>query len=153
MADTPTPNPTPTAASTTAPTAAPPTPAPALPGSATGADGAAALPARPAWRALVSLPPALQRGVPFELRTTLGHPMETGFRADAMGRTVPRDLVTRFECRLDGVLVFSADLFPAMAANPHLALWLQVDGPATLTLDWTGDHGMAHRETRTLQPT
>jgi sulfur-oxidizing protein SoxZ len=103
-------------------------------------------------RALVALPAELRRGVPAELRATLGHPMETGYRRDGDGRMVPRRLVTRFEARLDGVLVFAADLYPAIAANPYLSFWLQVDGPATLTLDWFGDGGFAHRETRALNP-
>ena len=47
--------------------------------------------------------------------------METGYRVDADGRVLPRDIVRRFECRYDGELVFGADLFPAIAANPYLA--------------------------------
>lgn len=104
-------------------------------------------------RALVALPAVPPRDTPFEVRTTLGHPMENGLRHDGHGNVVPRMLVTRFEARLDGALVFAADLYPAISANPYLSFWLQVAGPATLTLDWTGDWGFAHRETRQLQPT
>jgi sulfur-oxidizing protein SoxZ len=46
--------------------------------------------------------------------------MESGFRVGAEGRRLPRDIVRRFECQLDGELVFAADLFPAIAANPYL---------------------------------
>lgn len=109
------------------------------------------LPPQPV-RALVAVPPELKRGVPAELRATLGHPMENGLRRDGYGNVVPRMLVTRFEARLDGQLVFAADLTPAIAANPYLSFWLRVDAPATLTLDWLGDWGFAHRETRALNP-
>lgn len=138
-----------TPAAPTAPAlpAAPPADAPAA-----AAPVAPAATATPPVRALVTLPAALRRGVPAELRVTLGHPMETGYRRDGDGRMVPRRLVTRFEARLDGQLVVAADLSPAIAANPYLAFWLQVDGPATLTLDWLGDGGFAHRETRALNP-
>ena len=101
-------------------------------------------------RSLIHLPATPRRGEPFEVRATLGHAMENGLRPDNYGNVVPRNLVTRFECRLDGVLVFSADLYPAIAANPYLAFWVRADGPATLRFEWLGDNGFAHVETRAL---
>jgi len=101
-------------------------------------------------RALVNLPPRLQRGQVFELRTTLSHPMETGQRVGASGERVARDIVTRFEARLDGSLVFAADLFPAITANPYLAFPLRIERNAVLDLQWRGDHGFEHRETVNL---
>jgi sulfur-oxidizing protein SoxZ len=91
--------------------------------------------------------------VPFEVQTTLAHAMETGQRRDSLGQLVARNIVTRFEARFNGTLVVALDLYPAIAANPYLAFWLQVNGPGELTLDWTGDHGFAHREIRQLVPT
>lgn len=93
----------------------------------------------------------LKRGQPAELRVMLGHPMENGLRHDGFGNVVPRNIVTRFECRLDGQLVFGADLHTAIAANPYLAFWVRADGPGTLRFEWLGDNGFAHRETRALQ--
>lgn len=101
-------------------------------------------------RALVSLPPQLRAGQVFEVRATLSHPMETGQRVGADGQRVPRDIVTRFEARLDGVLVFAADLFPAITANPYLAFPLRAERNASLQLQWTGDHGFEHTETVAL---
>ena len=106
----------------------------------------------PKVRTLIHGPEALRRGVPGEIRITLGHPMEIGLRPDGAGNVVPRRLVTRFECRLDGALVFAADLYPAIAANPYLAFWLRADGPGLLSFEWWGDWGFEHRETRAIQP-
>jgi sulfur-oxidizing protein SoxZ len=78
--------------------------------------------------------------------------MENGLRHDGYGNVVPRSIATRFECKLDGVLVIAADLYPAIAANPYLAFWLRIDGPGTLRFDWTGDRGFSHREMRTVNP-
>ncbi len=100
-----------------------------------------------ATRALVHLPALLRRGEPFEVRTTLQHPMETGYRRDSDGRMLPRDIVRRFEARLADELVFAADCFPAIAANPYLAFWLRLDEGGTLALRWTGDRGFQHVET------
>ena len=108
---------------------------------ASGSSAAGAVPAR----ALVTLPPTLRRGEPFEVRTLVAHAMETGHRADAQGRRVPRDIVRRLEARLDGELVFAADLHAAIAANPYVVFPLVVQGPGTLEVTWRGDRGFAHR--------
>jgi sulfur-oxidizing protein SoxZ len=101
-------------------------------------------------RTLIHVPPSVRRGEAFEVRATLGHPMETGHRADGQGATVPRDIVNSFECELDGVAVFKAILYPAIAANPTLAFWLRATQSGTLTFTWRGDRGFAHRETVAL---
>jgi sulfur-oxidizing protein SoxZ len=101
-------------------------------------------------RALVNLPESAPRGTVIEVRAMLQHPMETGHRRDAGGSLVPRDIVTRFECRLDGALVFAADLYPAVAANPFIAFPLRAEQGGTLVLTWTGDGGFRHEEQRTL---
>ncbi len=99
-----------------------------------------------ATRALVHLPKVLRRGEPFEVRTTLAHAMETGYRRDGDGNMLPRDIVRRLEVRLGGETVFAADLHPAIAANPYVAFWLQVQEGGTLELRWTGDRGFLHTE-------
>ena len=106
----------------------------------------------PKARTLIHGTDALRRGVPGEIRVTLGHPMENGLRPDGLGNVVARALVTRFECQLDGVLVFAADLYPAISANPYLAFWVRANGPGTLSFEWLGDWGFQHRETRAIQP-
>jgi sulfur-oxidizing protein SoxZ len=68
----------------------------------------------------------------------------------ADGQRVPRDIVTRFEARLDGVQVFAVDMFPAITANPYLAFPLRAERNASLQLRWTGDHGFDHTETVAL---
>ncbi len=99
-----------------------------------------------AGRALLTLPAAVRRGEPFEVRALIAHPMETGHRVASDGRRLPRDIVRRFEARLDGELVFAADLHPAIAANPYLVFPLVVQASGTLVASWSGDRGFAHRE-------
>ena len=99
---------------------------------------------RAAARALVSLAGTPRRGEPFEVRTLVAHPMETGHRVDALGNKVPRDIVRRIEARLDGELVFAADMHPAIAANPYLVFPLVAQADGTLVVSWSGDLGFAH---------
>jgi sulfur-oxidizing protein SoxZ len=76
--------------------------------------------------------------------------METGYRAGADGRTLPRDIIRRFSCRYEGELVFSATLHPAIAANPYLAFHVVAAETGTLSFTWEGDNGFAQTETARL---
>jgi sulfur-oxidizing protein SoxZ len=104
-------------------------------------------------RALITVPPAARRGEVIEIRTLIAHPMETGHRADSLGQVVPRRIIRRFSCKLDGQLVFSADLHPAIAANPLIAFALRAQASGTLEFRWEGDEGFAHTQTATLRVT
>ncbi len=102
-------------------------------------------------RALVRVPALARPGEIVEVRVLLQHPMETGFRPGADGRVLPRDIVRRVEARLDGELVFAADLFPAIAANPYLAFPLRAEATGTLIVSFQGDNGFAHSESAALR--
>lgn len=103
-------------------------------------------------RALVSFSTPPRRGEVVFVRTLVQHPMETGQRADGAGGRVPRDIVRRVEARLDGELVFAADLHAAVAANPYLVFPLRAERAGTLVVTWAGDRGFAHREQLAFEP-
>lgn len=102
-------------------------------------------------RAIVTLPASARRGEVVEVRTLVAHPMETGHRADSEGQVVPRSIIRRFSCRYDGDIVFSADLHPAIAANPLIVFHTVATITGPLTCRWEGDNGFAHQHTVTLQ--
>jgi sulfur-oxidizing protein SoxZ len=104
-------------------------------------------------RALITVPPVVRPGEVIEIRTLIAHPMETGHRADSNGQVVPRRIIRRFACRLDGQVVFSAELHPAIAANPLITFPLRAQASGTLEFLWEGDEGFAHRQTATLRVT
>ncbi|MDP2007414.1 MAG: thiosulfate oxidation carrier complex protein SoxZ [Rubrivivax sp.] len=101
-------------------------------------------------RALIRLPATARPGEVIEVRLLLQHPMETGFRPGADGRTVPRNIVRRVEAMFEGERVFAADLFPAIAANPYLAFPLRATKSGTLAISIEGDNGLLQRETAVL---
>lgn len=103
-----------------------------------------------AARVLITMPLTAQRGEVIEIRTLIAHAMETGYRVDSEGRTVPRDIVRRFSCRYDGEVVFAAEIHAAIAANPYIAFSTVATATGTLTFQWEGDNGFARTETRTL---
>ncbi|HEY6511633.1 MAG TPA: thiosulfate oxidation carrier complex protein SoxZ [Burkholderiaceae bacterium] len=104
-------------------------------------------------RALIHVPTTARKGEVVEVRTLIAHAMETGYRAGADGRTLPRDIIRRFSCRYNGELVFAADLYPAMAANPYLAFFLTADTSGSLTFTGEGDNGFAQTESATITVT
>jgi len=94
-------------------------------------------------RVVVNLPAQAKRGEIIEIRTLVGHDMETGFRHTQLGQSIPRDIITRFECLYNGVEVFRADLHPAMAANPLITFTTVATESGTLEFRWTGDNNFS----------
>ena len=94
-------------------------------------------------RVVVSLPPKAKRGEIIEIKTLAGHAMETGFRRTQLGELIPRDIITRFSCSYNGVEIFSADLHPAMAANPLISFSTVATESGTFEFRWSGDNGFS----------
>ena len=101
-------------------------------------------------RALITMPKTAKRGDILEIRTLIAHPMETGYRPGEDGAIQPRNLIRRFSCRYsngaDDVLVFSAELFPAVAANPLISFCTVAVASGVLRFSWEGDNGFAQTE-------
>jgi len=104
-------------------------------------------------RALITMPATAKRGEVIEIRTLIAHPMETGYRPGADGAILPRNVIHRFTCHYDNVLVFSAELFPAVAANPFIAFSTVATASGTLRFVWSGDQGFTQTETASLAVT
>ena len=104
-------------------------------------------------RTLINAPSSAKRGEVIEIRATIGHPMETGFRPGDDGKILPRNLIKRFSCHYNGELVFSAVLFSAVAANPYLAFHTVALESGTLALTWEGDHSFRQTENMAITVT
>jgi sulfur-oxidizing protein SoxZ len=106
-------------------------------------------------RTLINVTPNPKRGQTIEIRALIQHPMETGFRPNAEGQIVPRNIIRKFQCVFDDggkkETIFSAELFSAVAANPFFVFHLLADKNGTLIFTWEGDKGFAQTETVTLR--
>ena len=91
--------------------------------------------------ALVNVPKKAKRGEVIEIKTLMSHIMETGYRRTATGEIVPRDIITSFVCRYNGVEIFRADLFPAIAANPFMTFFTVATESGKFDFEWIGDRG------------
>jgi sulfur-oxidizing protein SoxZ len=93
--------------------------------------------------ALINVPKKAKRGDIIEIKTLMSHIMETGYRHTTTGELVPRDIITSFSCRYNGVEIFRADLFPAIAANPFISFFTVATESGKFEFNWTGDRGFA----------
>jgi sulfur-oxidizing protein SoxZ len=93
--------------------------------------------------ALINVPPRAKRGDVIEIKTLMSHIMETGYRRTAAGDLISRDIITSFACRYNGVEIFRADLFPAIAANPFITFFTVATDSGKFEFEWIGDKGFS----------
>jgi sulfur-oxidizing protein SoxZ len=97
-------------------------------------------------RALINVPPKAKKGEIITIKTLISHEMETGYRHDNVGKAIARNIITQFVCTYNGLEVFRAELFPAIAANPFLTFQTVATASGTIEFKWTGDNGFSATE-------
>jgi sulfur-oxidizing protein SoxZ len=94
-------------------------------------------------RALINVPAKARRGEVIVIKTLIQHVMESGFRHSTTGERLPRDIITSFVATYNGVEIFRATLFPAIAANPFVTFHTVATESGTIEFAWSGDNGYA----------
>ncbi len=84
------------------------------------------------------------------IKTLLSHKMETGLRKDKEGNLIPRMIVNKFACEFNGTTVFSADIDPAVSANPYFQFTAKVNEAGTFKFSWTDDDGNVTEATKEI---
>ena len=92
--------------------------------------------------ARITVPASVRRGEPFEVRIIIRHPMETGYRMDDSGKSIPRNVIRTFACRYGDEPVFAARLSSGIAANPYLRFFVTARESGQLTFEWSDDNGV-----------
>jgi sulfur-oxidizing protein SoxZ len=82
-----------------------------------------------------------KKGDLVEVKALVSHVMETGQRKDSAGNTIPRKILNKFTCTVNGKEVFSADFEPAVAANPYIQFKFKATESGPVVLTWTDDDG------------
>lgn len=89
----------------------------------------------------VRVPKTAKKGEVIEIKTLMPHVMESGQRKDKDGKPIPRKIINKFVAEFNGKPVFSADIEPAVAANPYLQFNAKVNESGTFKFSWTDDDG------------
>ncbi|MCH8465601.1 MAG: thiosulfate oxidation carrier complex protein SoxZ [Roseinatronobacter sp.] len=88
----------------------------------------------------VRLPRSARADEEIEIRTLLNHPMVTGLSSDN-----PRDMLARFEARMNGAQVLSYDFGNGSAANPTFTFHVRAAAPGNFEFVWTHEDGREFR--------
>lgn len=101
----------------------------------------------------LAVPETAKSGEIIEIKALIQHAMESGFRRGSRGELIPRDIITRFECRLDDELIFAADFHPAIAANPILTFYAVARQSGTFQFTWTDQNGESWNDSKSITVT
>lgn len=82
-----------------------------------------------------------KKGDIVEVKALVSHIMETGQRKDKDGKVIPRKILNKFTCTVNGKEVFSADFEPAVSANPYIQFKFKATESGPVVLTWTDDDG------------
>ena len=99
---------------------------------------------------LINVPARARRGETIEVKTLIAHPMESGHRRSQLGVLIPRDIIRLFVCTYNGTEVFSAEIHPAIAANPFFAFSTVATESGTIAFHWRGDNGFSATESAAI---
>jgi len=89
----------------------------------------------------VKVPKTAAAGDTITIKSLVSHTMESGQRKDKEGKVIPRMIINKFTCEFNGNIVFSADIDPAIAANPYFEFKAKVTESGTFKFTWTDDEG------------
>ena len=89
----------------------------------------------------VKVPKTAAAGDTITIKSLVSHTMESGQRKDKEGNVIPRMIINKFTCEFNGNPVFSADIDPAVAANPYFEFKAKVTESGTFKFMWTDDEG------------
>jgi sulfur-oxidizing protein SoxZ len=93
--------------------------------------------------ARIQVPGEARRGEIVEVRIVIQHPMETGFRYDALGRQTPRNVIHTLTCRYGGAEVFRAEMGAGIAANPFLRFCVRARESGDIDCRWTDSESVS----------
>lgn len=89
----------------------------------------------------VKVPKKAAAGDVITIKTLISHKMESGQRKGKDGKVIPRKIINKFVATLNGQEVFSADIDPAVSANPYLEFSVKVMESGTFKFVWLDDDG------------
>ena len=76
-----------------------------------------------------------------KIKTLAEHAMETGVRRDNItGVIYPRLIIQSVIAKYNGKIVFKANWFSGVSANPYLAFYITAKESGLIEIEWKDDH-------------
>ena len=80
-------------------------------------------------------------GEKVKIKTLAEHEMETGVRRDNItGIIYPRLIIQSVIAKYNGKIVFKANWFSGVSANPYLAFYITAKESGLIEIEWKDDH-------------
>jgi sulfur-oxidizing protein SoxZ len=99
----------------------------------------------------VKAPSSAKAGEVVTVKTLISHPMESGLRKDADGNSIPRSIINRFVCTLNGEAVIDVKMEPAISTNPYFEFEARVDATGEFSFAWYDDDGSVYEATSPIK--
>ena len=85
------------------------------------------------------------------MMTLISHPMESGQRRNSKGEVIPRQIINRFTCELNGKMVIDMALDPAISTNPYIEFEAIVDAAGEFKFTWYDDNGSVYEDSKPIE--
>ena len=83
----------------------------------------------------------VKAGENVKIKTLAEHEMETGVRRDNLtGVIYPRLIIQSVIAKYNGKIVFKANWFSGVSANPYLAFYITAKESGLIEIEWKDDH-------------
>lgn len=102
-------------------------------------------------RPRIRLPRSASAGDTILVKTLVNHDMESGQRRNSAGETIPRQIINRFTCEFNGVMVIDSVLHGAISANPYIEFEAVVPASGDFVFTWYDDNGDVHTATEAFE--
>jgi sulfur-oxidizing protein SoxZ len=99
----------------------------------------------------VKVPKTASAGEVITIKTLISHNMESGQRKDKDGNTIPRQIINKFTCTVNGASVFTCDIDPAISANPYFEFSAKVTESGTFAFAWVDDNGETYTHEQAIE--
>jgi sulfur-oxidizing protein SoxZ len=98
----------------------------------------------------VKVPKSAAAGEVVTIKALISHTMESGQRKNADGNVIPRQIINRFTCDLNGVNVVDVAIDPAVSTNPYFEFDAKVDAAGEFKFTWYDDDGSVYEDVKSI---
>lgn len=98
----------------------------------------------------VKVPKSAAAGETITIKALISHAMESGQRKDSSGNAIPRSIINRFTCDLNGRNIVDVALEPAISTNPYFEFDAKVDAAGEFRFTWYDDDGSVYEDVQPI---
>ena len=99
----------------------------------------------------VKVPKSAAAGEVVTIKALISHTMESGQRKGSDGNLIPRQIINRFTCDLNGVNVIDVTVEPAVSTNPYFEFDARVDASGEFKFTWHDDDGSVYEDVKPIE--